>query len=101
MSAVAIAEDGHVLAMHVCSSEGFMRHDLGVSGSDWKHENYDKHFGAGNWEISWVDEPKKHEALQRAFELNKAIGVSEDVIPKASVTLVDENGVESTIVSAL
>jgi hypothetical protein len=70
MSAVAIAEDGHCLAGHTCSHEGYMRHDLGMDGSTWKHENYDKHYGAGNWELEWVENPKKHEGIQKAFALN-------------------------------
>lgn len=70
MSAVAIAEDGHCLAGHTCTSEGYMRHDLGMDGSTWKHENYDKHYGAGNWELEWVDKPETHEGIQKAFALN-------------------------------
>ena len=70
MSAVAIAEDGHCLAGHTCSDEGYMRHDLGMDGSTWKHEEYDKHYGAGNWELEWVDKPKTHEGIQKAFALN-------------------------------
>ncbi len=69
---VAVGEDGACLAQHLSSSEGFLRHDLGVT-SDWKHENYDKHFGAGNWEIEWVptDQVMTHPGLLKAIELNK------------------------------
>ena len=70
MLATAISEDGHVLAEHCCSHEGYMRHDLGMDGSGWKHEHYDKYYGAGNWELEWVAKPKKHEGLQKAFALN-------------------------------
>lgn len=69
-SAVALAEDGRVLAGHICSSVGFMRHDLGMDGSTWKHENYDAHFGAGNWELEWVDDTFTHAGLKEAFRLN-------------------------------
>ena len=70
MHACAIADDGHVLAGHICSSEGFMRHDLGMDGSTWKHENYNKHFGEGNWELVWIDDPSKSPELDVACALN-------------------------------
>lgn len=79
-SAVAIGEDGAHLASHICSSEGFMPHDLGMDGrSDWKHDIYDKHFGAGNWETEFVSygNVEKHAGLQKALELNKQAGESE------------------------
>lgn len=38
LSAIAICEDGHVLAQHICSHECYMRHDLGMDGSEWKHK---------------------------------------------------------------
>lgn len=72
MHACAIADDGHCLAQHCCSHEAYMAHDLGITGT-WKHENYDKHFGAGNWELIWVSNPKTHEGLQAAFVLNDAL----------------------------
>lgn len=72
LSAVAIADDGHMLAQHVCSSEGFMRHDLGIS-SDWKHENYNAHFGAGNWELVWIPDPRRSPELDAAIALHKAL----------------------------
>lgn len=68
--ALAVAEDGTVLAGHICSHESFMRHDLGMD-STWKHENYNKHYGEGNWELEWVSNPRNHEGLKAAFELNK------------------------------
>lgn len=77
MSAVAIAEDGHCLASHICSSEAFMRHDLGMDGSEWKHEIYDEHYGAGNWELEWVSNPETHEGLQKAIEMNIQLAQSQ------------------------
>lgn len=68
--AVAIAEDGTCVAQHCCSHEAWMAHDLGIT-SDWKHENYNAHYGAGNWELVWVDEPKSHLGLTEAFRLNQ------------------------------
>lgn len=72
LHAIAIADDGHVLVQHVCSDEYYMKHDLGIT-SDWKHENYDKHFGPGNWELVWIADPGKSPELDAAFELNKAL----------------------------
>lgn len=76
MHAVAIADDGHVLAEHVCSSEGFMSHDLGIT-STWKHENYNAHFGEGRWVLEWVSNPSDHAGLQEAFRLNAALAQKE------------------------
>lgn len=78
LSAVALADDGHCLAGHTCSHEGYMRHDLGMDGSTWKHENYNKHFGEGNWELEWVENPKTHEGLQAAIKLNAQLPKDED-----------------------
>lgn len=73
LHAVAMCEDGHCLAQHACSSEGFMFHDLGFAPSDWKHENYNAHCGTGNWKLEWVRNPKTHEGLQAAFKLNQEL----------------------------
>lgn len=72
LHAVAICEDGHVLAQHACSHEFYMRHDLGVVG-DWKHEHYNNHCGEGTWELEWVETPKKHEGLKKVFALNQTL----------------------------
>jgi len=72
MQALAIAEDGNIVASHLCSSEHFMAHDLGIT-SDWKHESYNEHFGEGNWELEWVGEPDEHEGINEAFKLNKKL----------------------------
>jgi hypothetical protein len=79
LHAVAIADDGHVLGQHICSHESFMPHDLGLT-SDWKHENYNAHFGVGNWQLEWVptQDRSTHEGLKAAFEANKALS-DEDV----------------------
>jgi hypothetical protein len=69
LTAVAIADDGYVLAQHICSSEFFMKHDLGIT-SGWKHDSYNAHFGAGRWELEWVDQPDAHTGIQAAFALN-------------------------------
>lgn len=72
LHAVAICEDGCILGEHGCSSPAYMPHDLGIT-SVWKHDNYNAHCGEGNWELEWVDKPKKHEGLNRALELNRQL----------------------------
>jgi len=75
---MAIAEDGHVLARHVCSSPAFFRHDLGFGDSDWKHDKYHAHYPQG-WQLEWVDRDDiaGHAGLQRAFDLGNAIKAAE------------------------
>lgn len=68
----AIAEDGTALASHLSSSIGFLKHDMGYKGSDWKHDLYKAHYPDG-YELEWVDDPEKHEGLQKAFENNKKL----------------------------
>jgi len=49
MSAVLIAQDGTPLGSHCCSSEAYMRHDLGIlegTGPD-RHEDFRKHYPGG------------------------------------------------------
>lgn len=69
-----VAEDGAGLGSHCCSSEGFMPGDLGIregSRSD-RHETFQKHYPDGyRMEFVSYDDVPGHEALQRAFELNK------------------------------
>ena len=48
--AVALCEDGNVLAGHVSSEDSFIAHDMGVT-SNWHHDQYDMHCGKGNWEL--------------------------------------------------
>ena len=74
LQAIAMADDGHVLAAHLCSSEGWMSHDLGIT-SDWKHKEYNKHFGEGNWVLVWVNHDD--ERLKSAIELNKQLEIKE------------------------
>lgn len=94
MSAVALADDGHVVAGHCCSDEGYMRHDLGLDGSPWKHDHYDAHFGVGNWELEWVPNLKEHSGLNAAMALNAALTPEElakdsAVRPSVTVTFTD------------
>ena len=77
MSAVAIAEDGHVLGGHLCSSEGYMLGDLGIIKGTRKdrHENqYQKHYPDGyRMDFVYSDDIEGHEALNKAFALNKEL----------------------------
>lgn len=68
----AIAEDGEVVAGHVCSSVLFMDHDMGFT-SNWQHDKYDAHFGKGNWELEFVDNIATHAGYQAALAANRRI----------------------------
>lgn len=72
LHALALADDGHVVAEHICSHECYMAHDLGMTSS-WKHENYNKHFGEGNWVLVWIDDPAEDERVKAAMVLNEKL----------------------------
>lgn len=79
-SALALAEDGTVLAGHVCSDHLWIPHDMGAEGSDWKHDDYDKHYPDG-WELVLVEslnDPKKHPGCAAAIVLAEARGAKGD-----------------------
>ena len=73
MHAVLIAEDGTCLGGHTCSSEGYMRHDLGILEGTRpdRHETFKKHYPDG-YRMVFVpsDDIKSHEKLNTAFVLN-------------------------------
>lgn len=73
---VALAEDGNCLSGHASSNVSFAKHDIGLT-SDWKHENYDRHYPDG-WDLEWVDDPleeiKTNEKLKLAFKRNEELG---------------------------
>ncbi len=70
---IALCEDGTFLASHCSSSIGFCKHDMGLFPDQckWKHDLYEKHCPDG-YELEWVDNPKTHEGLKAAYELNQA-----------------------------
>jgi hypothetical protein len=72
-SAVLIAEDGTCLGGHVCSSEAYMPHDLGilVGTRPDRHESFKMHYPRG-YRMVFVpsDQISTHEKLNKAFELN-------------------------------
>tara|TARA_Y100000034_G_C6778075_1_gene347547 strand:- start:49 stop:438 length:390 start_codon:yes stop_codon:yes gene_type:complete len=76
-SASALSEDGHFLAGHVCSDHGFIPHDMGMT-SDWKHDDYNKHYPDG-WELEYVErsEVKSHPGITAAYEKHIARGKPE------------------------
>lgn len=81
--AIAIGEDGKVVASHICSSESWAVHDLGMDGqSNWKHDLYNAAY-PGGWETEFVFSKNisiitgskfssiNHPGLLAAFELSK------------------------------
>jgi hypothetical protein len=76
-SAVAIAEDGHCLGGHCCSSEAYMPHDLGVlegTRIDRHERDYQKHYPDGyRMEFVSSDDMDGHAGLRTALERNKAL----------------------------
>jgi hypothetical protein len=73
---LAMAEDGYVLASHVCSHPSYGPHDMGIT-SNWKHEAYQAHCPNG-YDLEWVDgSPLDHEGLNAAFAKNQALAAEE------------------------
>lgn len=74
--AYAMADDGTVLGSHLCSSEYYVPHDLGViEGTRLdRHEGYKKHFPNG-YEMEFVPsrDVKEHKGLKEAFRLNQLL----------------------------
>jgi hypothetical protein len=86
LSAVAMAEDGTELGRHACSSEGYMRHDLGILEGTRKdrHENdYQKHYPDGYRMdfVSYADAPS-HPGLLKAIEAAKAKNLTDPKVEK-------------------
>ncbi len=75
-SAVLLAEDGHCLGGHTCSSEAYMPHDLGILEGTRKdrHEDFRKHYPDG-YRMQFVkgSDVKTHEGLDKAFKLNQQL----------------------------
>lgn len=71
--AVALAEDGSVLGGHICSSEGYILHDLGIleGTREDHHVNYKAHY-PGGYRMEFVPSRsiEGHEGLNKAFANN-------------------------------
>lgn len=83
----ALAEDGNYLSGHLSSNEHWARHDIGIT-SDWKHEEYKKHYPDG-YELIWLDEPMEDEGFKLAVQKNEELGLeaelSEEQTPKIEI----------------
>lgn len=67
---MAVAEDGTVLAEHICSQHGFASHDMGIDEDGWKRDLYAAHYPDG-FVVEMVGSPKTHPGLQAAYALNQ------------------------------
>lgn len=74
-SAVLLAEDGTGLGGHLCSHEGYMRHDLGIleGTRPERHETFREHYPDG-YRMDFVpqDHVLKHPGLKSAYQRNQA-----------------------------
>lgn len=79
--AVLIAEDGTGLGGHVCSSEAYMPHDLGILEGTRpdRHEGFRKHYPNGyRMEFVGYKDVLAHDGLKRAFKLNDPLKGGKD-----------------------
>jgi hypothetical protein len=75
-SGVLLAEDGTGMGGHVCSHEGYMRHDLGIlegSRPD-RHEKFREHYPDG-YRMDFVSsgDVLSHPGLEAAYQKNQAL----------------------------
>ena len=74
LSAQLIAEDGTGLGSHMCSSEAYMRADLGIlegSRPD-RHQVFLGHYPGGyRMEFVSLDDVRGHDKLNAAYKLNQ------------------------------
>lgn len=77
LSAVLLAEDGTGLGWHGCSSEGYMRHDLGILEGTRpdRHETFQKHYPDG-YRMDFVsrEDVESHTGLTEAYRLHQERG---------------------------
>lgn len=73
-SGCLLAEDGRSFGGHICSSEGYMPHDLGIlegSRPD-RHEHFREHYPDGyRMEFIGRDHVMTHAGLNAAYERNQ------------------------------
>ena len=74
-SAVLLADDGECLGGHICSSEAYMPHDLGIvqdSRPD-RHEIFREHYPDGyRMDFVGASAVRTHPALEAAYEKHQA-----------------------------
>jgi hypothetical protein len=74
-SACLIAEDGTGMGGHICSSDGYIPHDLGLLEGTRpdRHEKFQEHYPDGyRMQLVPRDEVMTHPGLSAAYELNQA-----------------------------
>jgi hypothetical protein len=75
LGGILLAEDGTFLGSHICSSEGWMLHDLGImiNSRPDRHETFKKHYPDG-YRMDFVSlaDVETHAGIQKAVELNQA-----------------------------
>jgi hypothetical protein len=105
-AAVSLSQDGFQLGSHICSSEYYMPHDLGILEGTRKdrHENdYQKHFPGGyRMEFVGAHEIESHAGLQAALKAAKEKQDAGEETQKcdqagAVVTFVDDRGEETKV----
>ena len=81
MSACLLAEDGTALGGHICSSEAYMYHDLGILEGTRpdRHEDFKIHYPDG-YRMDFVkgEDVMTHAGLTKACELNQAKGSNDE-----------------------
>lgn len=74
LAGVLLAEDGSCLGSHICSDEGYMRHDLGIlegSRPD-RHETFREHYPDGyRMDFVGAEEVTGHIGLTEAYRKNQ------------------------------
>ena len=68
----ALSENGYFLAGHMSSNDVWAKHDIGIT-SDWKHDDYQKHYPQG-YELVWVEgNPTLHPGVVAAYDNHLAL----------------------------
>lgn len=82
----AIAEDGTCIASHCSSHRGWTRHDMGVEGSDRKHDSYKEKYPDGYELINLIDltDPKVNTGFAAAYELNQKLKKEDAAAPEVA-----------------
>lgn len=89
LSAQLLAEDGAGLGGHMCSSEGYMRADLGILEGTRpdRHKGFQEHYPDG-YRMDFVpaSEVKTHAGLEAAYKLNQEKAKAEEEAEKEHPT---------------